>query len=667
MAAAVLLDKTILSLIQQDQYGVYEDIRERFVEAHYMVKFELSRGSDNPGLYTLPPTFRELSMVTKDPDTGCISLRSDDLCLHEGHRDPRFPLHLAIFEGNLNAVQRILGCRRDLASMDALFCAVRHNQHALVDFFVRSLDSIPELCRLPTVDAQSISFRNFHLIDVAATFADLIILRILHDHRVGDATVAAVDAAAAAGNLEMVQFLLSNRQEGGSSDAIIRAAGNGHLAIIQYLTEQCPTLTTTTAAMDQAASNGHLEVVKYLHEHRTEGCTEAAMDRAARGGHLAVVEFLHRHRTEGCTTRAMNEASAKGHLEVVKFLHFNRQEGYTQNAVDSAAFWGHADVLEFLTTYRTEGKTLKSWTRNIIQANLDVLKLLYKLNGTFGSVDFSVNVENLEIIEFLHEIGHPMANLCPASVAVVQFFHDHAIPLTDKHVVYAARDGRLDVVKLFDQLNAPFTTEVVDSAASGGHFEIVKYLKEHRQEGCTTVAMDEAIYVNPPELALEIVKYLHENFSAGGTTRALDSAAELGRLEIVKFLTEKTAFGCTTQAMDSAAANGYFDVVQYLNDHRSEGCTTEAIDQAAARGYLPIVEYLASHRDEGWTDYSLEEAVRLGTTFVVQFLCEHQAKSTYSKATVESLLAECAGKFDYDNVWEAISSILAQRLQSMEE
>ncbi|KAF0717385.1 Aste57867_2320 [Aphanomyces stellatus] len=48
------------------------------------------------------------------------------LVVHTEHHDRRLPLHLAILEGDMAAVSRLLAHDPSLLSIDAFFCAVRH-------------------------------------------------------------------------------------------------------------------------------------------------------------------------------------------------------------------------------------------------------------------------------------------------------------------------------------------------------------------------------------------------------------------------------------------------------------------------------------------------------------------------------------------------------------
>ena len=125
------------------------------------------------------------------------------------------------------------------------------------------------------------------------------------------------------------------------------AAKYGHLEIVKWLHENRKE-GCTTWAMDWAAENGHLNVVIWLHENRKEGCTKWAMDWAAKNGHLNVVIWLHKNRKEGCTTLAMIYAAANGHLEIIIWLHENRTEGCTIWAMYYAEKNCHLNVVMWL-------------------------------------------------------------------------------------------------------------------------------------------------------------------------------------------------------------------------------------------------------------------------------------------------------------------------------
>ncbi|KAL7751662.1 hypothetical protein RI367_002661 [Sorochytrium milnesiophthora] len=114
------------------------------------------------------------------------------------------------------------------------------------------------------------------------------------------------------GHLAMVRYLLSCVPREACRELMLvdDAAKFGRLEVVRYLHENgygaC-----TTRAMDSAAMYGHLSVVRFLNEHWTEGCTTWAMDLAAERGHYAIVRYLHDTRTEGCT-RAVAHPNESG-------------------------------------------------------------------------------------------------------------------------------------------------------------------------------------------------------------------------------------------------------------------------------------------------------------------------------------------------------------------
>ncbi|OQR85316.1 hypothetical protein THRCLA_23041 [Thraustotheca clavata] len=77
-----------------------------------------------------------------------------------------------------------------------------------------------------------------------------------------------------------------------SSVVMDKAAEYGQLDILKLLhkrqSEGC-----TLQAVERAAKNGHLEVVKFLHEFWPGALTKQANERAAKNGHLETVESGH--------------------------------------------------------------------------------------------------------------------------------------------------------------------------------------------------------------------------------------------------------------------------------------------------------------------------------------------------------------------------------------
>jgi hypothetical protein len=121
-------------------------------------------------------------------------------------------------------------------------------------------------------------------------------------------------------------------------------------------------------------------------------------------------------------------------------------------------------------------------------------------------------------------------------------------------------------------------------AAKNGHLDVVKWLHEHRTEGCTTVAMNYAAYKGH----LHVVKWLHKNRTEGCTTYAMDLATSNGHLHIVKWLHENRTEGCTAEAMNIATRKGHLEILQYLYSNYKHLVTK--VNQQTYQKILPFIQ-----------------------------------------------------------------------------
>ncbi|WBR14811.1 Ankyrin repeat protein [Pandoravirus kuranda] len=384
------------------------------------------------------------------------------------------------------------------------------------------------------------------LIDHAAASGDLATVELLHRavspcHK---ATTKAMDDAAAGGHLDIVQFLHANRCEGCTKDAMDGAATAGHLAVVRWLHENRPE-GCTTAAMDRAASNGHLAVVRWLHENRTEGCTTAAMDCAAAGGHLGIVRWLHHNRSEGCTFNALNQAAASGHHEVVRFLHSQRTEGYAGAAINHAAARGHLATFQYLCEYRCP-PCERAIGPDVDSQDLSALATLrhcvWNYFGVMTALGFAVKNGHWEVARY----------------AATRVCHMHP-------------EGKL-----------PVAVNGGKNTMAAGTVAMVDY-----DSGLWALL---AVAGTPTGLEQASRKSSAPSYSSA----VFDFAAYCGRLGSVRWLHEHRTEGCTTEATDWAAINGHRDVVVYLHENRPEGCTIRALDTHDET----IRQFLLHHRPD---------------------------------------------------------------------
>ncbi|RHY30119.1 hypothetical protein DYB32_004603 [Aphanomyces invadans] len=185
---------------------------------------------------------------------------------------------------------------------------------------------------------------------------------------------------------------------------------------------------------------------------------------------------------------------------------------------------------------------------------------------------------------------------------------------------YAVCDGNLPLVaQLHDVLGiGSFEGPLLDLAARHGHLHVLKFLHEHRHQGCSSTAMDAAAKYGHRE----IVTFLHFHRTEGCTTDAMDDAAAGGFDDIVLFLHVFRTEGCTSAAMDRAATAGHFDTVMTLHNTQAV-CSSDAVDGAALGGHLRIVILLLLVRQERATPRALMYAARRGDLPMVKFIYSH--------------------------------------------
>ncbi|ETP42789.1 hypothetical protein F442_10317, partial [Phytophthora nicotianae P10297] len=126
------------------------------------------------------------------------------------------------------------------------------------------------------------------------------------------------------------------------------------------------------------------------------------------------------------------------------------------------------------------------------------------------------------------------------------------------------------------RLPSTFSEYDMDGAATNGHLNVIKWLHEHRSEGCTHMAPFHAARHGH----LEVIQWLHAHYPDKFVRQAMDQAAGNGHLHIVRWLHENCREGCTAYAMYLAARNGHLNVMLYLLEHRSEGFPSNVMTAA---------------------------------------------------------------------------------------
>ncbi|KDO28583.1 hypothetical protein SPRG_06439 [Saprolegnia parasitica CBS 223.65] len=487
--SVILGQPEIAAIVFGYQAGLYEDVRPAFRACEELVEFDTCQKLYlcDASLYkTLAPSGR----------AGPTRFGSSRYLLRNDSRDDRLPLHLAIASGCVHLATRIIQCRPDLASEDAILLAFIKDQLETVEVLLDLRATLPALESLSTTHVASVQEESMcrfpvgFLVDLLAR-GDTKGLKLLQRFGTGPddfegrhdaqsnltmservvrwampcATLANValalelfpwfhspgllDDVASKGFLSLVR-LLHGRRLKCSTNAMDKAAANGHLEVVGFLHsargEGC-----TVRAMTDAAANGHLEVVRFLHFNRTEGCTTRALDGAICNGHLAIARFLIEHRSEGASLNILDEAAGNGHLEIVQYLHNLGSFGCTVGAVDKAAAGGHFDVVQFLLNNRSEGCSRADVvTRALTNGHLQTAKSLLYLGYPFptSEIRWYVNTlrkpEMMDVVQLLLEKGGSLDASCilyacsANHLPLVRFLHERPCDFSGLYLIATA-------------------------------------------------------------------------------------------------------------------------------------------------------------------------------------------------------------------------------------
>ncbi|KAF0685213.1 hypothetical protein As57867_022785, partial [Aphanomyces stellatus] len=481
---AVLDMPSVAAIVLRFQHGVYLDVQPRFVEFAHKVQYEAAQGMYSGG-YIIPGGFSHNATIGSvcGQDESTRYLTQEELGLSAiCERDARFPLHLAIYEGNLALTLRIIACRPELAFVDAIETAFVCQQYDIARTLMDLQASVPQL---------TTRYRNQHegnpaarirgaTVSCVAYLDNLKLLTLLREFKPSEWPTWAFESALYANARANASFLYTHCPETHFEGMLDAAARAGMLDMVHQM--HADKVTCTTEAMDNAAAKGHLEIVEFLHTHRTEGCTGAAVTNAAAAGHVAVVTYLVLHRNEGDMSEALKQAVIHGHVDVVKFLlpfatsldcrpslddaaangHLTMVEylhslGATIHcskiAATMAAANGYEDVVRFLMQHRSEGASPNAAHRALEGGHFVIAKYLVEENG------------------FAIQVGSPL------NLRWHRFDATTSLP---------------EVVELLSCHGVTWQTSWMDEACSKSDVMLVQALHAHSTAGCTTAAMDNA-------------------------------------------------------------------------------------------------------------------------------------------------------------------------------
>ncbi|EQC33905.1 hypothetical protein SDRG_08585 [Saprolegnia diclina VS20] len=471
--SVILGQPEIATMVFAFQFGLYEDVCPAFRACRELVELVARFRS-----YACDPSFRQAfapNAVWSD-DLGYITPLM--YALRGNQRDPRLPLHVAIAQGFVPLTKRILCCRPDLVSDDAIVLAFEKNHLAIVELLLDQRESLARhlnywgnmVARDDSRGLLLLQRFGLHPDDVIASGRRYVINRAT----LKNATLA----------LDLFPWLLY-------PSLLDDIAGKGFLPLVRSLHERG--LDCSTVAMNEAATNGHLEVVKFLHFNRTEGCTIGALEWAILNGHLDVVRFLIAHRTEGASPTVLDFAAANGHFDVVQHLHSLGTFGCTVAAVDHAASGGHLNIVEFLLMHRSEGCTHDKVVEKALKGcHPHMARYLLSRGYPFPTSEL-----NLDYFCF----GNP------ESVGVFELLVAHGRPIEEDWFLQACVDSNLPLVRLLYAYADPaWHPEALKEAVRVNAWDIVRFLLANDAMDVSADTLKKALRSGYFDLAAQILR-----------------------------------------------------------------------------------------------------------------------------------------------------------------
>ncbi|KDO28663.1 hypothetical protein SPRG_06518 [Saprolegnia parasitica CBS 223.65] len=498
-ASTVLGQPTIAAMVFELQFGMYEDVRSAFRACDELVEFN-NTGAQYKFDVMFAKTFTSSDTAWERPGPFHGHLYG----LHCRQRDHRLPLHMAIAAGSMHLTKRMLGCRPDLASNDAILVALSKNRLEIAEWLLDHRAMQPKLYQRTDLNEHDHRLRCVYnaldsILPVVLTRDDTKGLELLQrfgpcpdgmDH-------GALRRAAYIATRENLTLALDVFPWFHDPHLMDDIAGRGFLSLVQSLHERH--FECSTYAMDNAAASGHLEVVRFLQVHRTEGCTASALNSAICHGQLDVVRFLLKHRTEVASPYSLESAAGRGHLDVVQYLHSLGTFACTALAIEDAAEAGHLEVVKFLLAHRNEGcrrdrvvaKALEGGSLRVAEY---LMSLGYPLvtSGILWSEGCDVfrKPDMVGVLRLLVAHGEPwdefwLLEACDCNnVALVQFIHANSDAMC--HPENLARAIENEAWAIVDYLLAHCTVDISDeslqAALRGGRVDLATRLLERQPE-----------------------------------------------------------------------------------------------------------------------------------------------------------------------------------------
>ncbi|AGO84206.1 Ankyrin repeat domain containing protein [Pandoravirus salinus] len=428
-----------------------------------------------------------------------------------------------------------------------------------------------------------------HSVAVAAAGAGrLNVLRHLHQQNLLEPRgTDLISAAAAGGHIVCVEFAQSVgfRWYAG---ACTMAAGNGHLACLRYLHEHgCPWDERTTEAAagydpeqnPYSASEGHIDCLRYLHEH---GCPwdEGTCGIAAQRGAVACLVYALDH---GCPRDESSLGVAavySGEVAILDVLQARRHR-WDACATAVAAEHGRWDLVEILRAYGCPWD-VRVCTGLTSMGRLDLL-LRARADGCPWEPEAcmaeAIRHGRIDIVRWLcqHTFGNGNDRVLRGDYCEAAVYRGHC----DALACLVEHECPWDPTTIARTLGACFDMDCLDYVVSHGMVTGAPVYSVIRL--CTRAARDGRV---------DILRLLYASGYRGDATTTA-AAAESGHLACLQWLVQQEC-PVDASAIDSATGRGHLGCVAYLCEHGIPW-PRESYGLAVAQGHHTCLAYMDAH------------------------------------------------------------------------
>ncbi|KDO32239.1 hypothetical protein SPRG_02717 [Saprolegnia parasitica CBS 223.65] len=497
------------------QEGITEDALPYFDHFHEHV------------LYATPHGHHEATFMFLNENGVVERFRPADLALLE-QRDSRFPLHLAISRGDIEATQRLVRGAPHVVSVDAIHCAFLHGRAAIVKYLL---------------DARALSPALFKPLPSPAVTLERVQRRVL----------CAYD------DVELVQLFEVFASPTWTRDSCALVLMHRRTRVAEYLYQHYEASLSTLDVCALASKYGLTGMLRLL---ATRGAlTPRAIDVAIQYGRVEAVHYLRSECRQVASNGVWAKAATRGLVAILERLPLPEDK----EVVAAAAANGHLDVLRFLTS-RTIVSLSGAARAAVASHRADVLDFLLSQDPTVDVAFSSTNPVFLMCLLTAAKQGR-------RSILEI-LFERNAFTPTRAIVDAAASSGSVELVTWLCTVVPDVVTQTPSalmSAVSSGHVDVANVLLAH---GLELDADTEIVRFHLPKMD-EVLAFSIEHQLAIAA-QCLHSACAKGRLDVVMRLLPLFPTATVASMVDVAVGCNHPDVLQLLAE-RSATCPPEML------------------------------------------------------------------------------------------